>query len=57
MSHSCHCNDRRCMLVQTEMSCPECDWDGRRWECGQDELSEGIVDTCPECGADCEEAA
>jgi hypothetical protein len=61
MNGPCLCGDLACGRCfpsgQTPVRCvqKDCGWKGRRHECGSEELSEGIVDTCPECGCDCEE--
>lgn len=36
------------------VKCAGCGWAGPRSECGEEELSDRIVDLCPECGSDCE---
>ena len=54
----CLCGDPACGRCfpcgQVDMRC-SCGWAGKRHECGSEELSERIVDICPECGHDCEE--
>ena len=59
MTGPCLCGDPACGACfpadQMLMICTQadCDWTGKRHECGSEELSEGIVDTCPLCGCEC----
>lgn len=41
-------------LTDPIVKCSGCNWSGRRSQSAPDELSDRIVDLCPECGADCE---
>jgi hypothetical protein len=56
MTGPCLCGDPACGRCfpqnQVRVHCVdyECGWHGRRYECGAEELSEGMVDLCPECG-------
>lgn len=56
----CLCGDPACgncfPMGQVCMKCSKCAWTGKRYECGIDEVSERVIDTCPACGADAEEA-
>lgn len=51
----CLCGDPACgncfPMGQVCMKCSKCAWTGKRYECGIDEVSERVIDTCPACGA------
>lgn len=59
MTGPCLCGDPACGHCfpsgQARVRCVDCDWEGRRYECGGEEQGDEVIDTCPLCDGDCDE--